>query len=395
MLSKMNNKEYYSSLTGLWYTVWWQDNSENTPAAYRPRSAHWEDWTRVIPVRGEYSSGDPAIIREHLQLFADNGIDFILLDDTNSHAGDFGSIAYNIDQIFKTASEMDNAPQIAVALGGTLNSPEQAGTIEQRNLEADIIYEKYVKGYPKQYFLWKGKPLLVSYGLPQYFRWDDDRFTVRYATGNVNEGIVSGYVPKTGLWGWVFNSQTDNDEVYGVIPGFNKGPIQGDSPEKMMDQIKREQGNYYMKNWLAAIKADREVIMITSWNDFAEEPAIEAALPRNDADIDISVKRIGYPMDLRHERDKGNGRDRHNIWLDYYGDPAPFWYEELTWSYLALKNGLRENCFYKEENKDNVYLYSSRRLHEQFQMPHGHPIITIPDGYFGWFFDLVRQPQVR
>lgn len=395
MAYKMNSKEYYSSKVGIWYTVWWQNDSDKTPAAYRSRYAHWEDWTRVVPVRGEYSSGDCKIIREHLQLFTDNSIDFILLDDTNTHAGDFGSIAYNIDQIFRTASDMGNAPKIAVALGGSLNSPEQADTIGQRNLEADIIYEKYVKGYPDQYFRWKDKPLLVSYGLPEYFRWDDDRFSVRYATGNVNEGIVSGYVPTTGLWGWVFNNQTENDEVFGVIPGFNKGAIQGNRKDEIMEQIKREQGNYYMMNWLDAMKADREVIMITSWNDFAEEPAIEAALPRNDADIEISVKRVGYPMDLRHERDKLNEKDRHNIWLDYYGDPAPYWYEELTWAYLALKTGLLENCVYKEENKDNVYQYSNRRLHEQFQLPHGHPIIIIPDGYFSWFFDLVRQPIAR
>lgn len=385
-MEKTANREYYSAKTGLWYTVWWQDNAEKTPEPYRRHEEHWKMWTRMTPVRGTYSSGDPEIIKEHMALFSRYGLDFVLLDDTNGHGADYGSIDYNMDQIYNTVSVMENAPKIAVALGGTFNLPENENTVPERNQEAGIIYQKYFEKYPETYFSWKDKPLLVSYGFSSFFHWDDDRFSVRYATGSVNEGIHSGYVPKTGLWGWVFNNQTDNQEVYGVIPGFNKGPIPGSTKDSVMDQIRREQGSYYMKNWLEAIKSGREVIMITSWNDFAEEPAIEAALPKSDEEIDPIAKQIGYPMDLRHERDKKNGSDRHNIWLDYYGQPAPFWYEEITWAYLALKTTLLDGYYYREEGEDGFYQYLEGALVPQTQQPHGHPVILLPKGYFDWFF---------
>lgn len=380
-------KQYYSSKIGMWYTVWWQENKEPTPERFREFHQHWADWTRMIPARGEYGSGDSRIIREHMELFSKSGIDFILLDDTNAHAADNGSIAYNIDQVFKTVSTMEKAPLLSVALGGSYNNPENEKSTYYRNQEADLVYNQYVKDYPDNYFSWKGKPLLVSYGLPEYFGWNDNRFTVRHATGSVNEGIRSGYVPETGLWGWVFNNQTENNEVYGVVPGFNKGPIVGNDENSMMDQIKREQGVYYMKNWLEAIKSGREVIMITAWNDFAEEPAIEAALPRNDGEIDNTVKKVGYPMDLRHERDKKNGIDRHNIWLDYYDNPAPFWYEEITWAYLALKTTLLDGYYYNEEDSADFYQYLDNKLILQNAKPHGHPVVLIPKGYFDWFFE--------
>lgn len=386
-IKNQKRKEYYSSKIGLWYTVWWQSKDPDIYPQYSRSAEHWEKWSRIKPVRGEYSSGDPRIIKEHTELFARYGLDFLLLDDTNGHYADHGSIAHNIDKIFETVRATGSPVKIAVALGGSFNLPDAENTIAMRNEEADIVLEEYAEGYSDVYFKWKGKPLLVSYGFSGYFHWRDDRFSVRYATGSVNEGIVSGYVPSTGLWGWVFNNQTDTEEVYGVIPGFNKGEIQGNVPNETMDQIRRENGLYYMRNWLSAIKADREVIMITSWNDFAEEPAIEAALPKSDVQIDSAVKDAGYPMQTRHERDKLNGRDRHNVWLDHYGDPAPYWYEEITWAYMALKNGLLDGYYYREESADKFYRYTGSGLTEIEVLPHQHPVILIPDGYFDWFFE--------
>lgn len=384
-MDRKQKDEYYSSKIGLWYTVWWQSKMSDIYPQYKKSAAHWDEWTRIVPVRGEYSSGDPAVIKEHLELFEKYGLDFILLDDTNGHGADYGSVAQNMERIFETVRSVGSKVSVAVALGGMFNFPENETTISARTKEADIIYENFAKKFDDVYFMWKGRPLLVSYGTSHYFRWDDNRFTVRHATGSVNEGLVSGYVPSTGLWGWVFNNQTDNEEVFGVVPGFNKGEIQGYAPNELMDQIRRENGQRYMKNWLDAIKADREVIMITSWNDFAEEPAIEAAIPKSDELIDEAVKDKGYPMKTRHERDKLNGSDRHNIWLDHYGELAPFWYEEITWAYMALKKGLINGFYYREESSEKFYRYMDGKLTEGDELPHLRPVIIIPDGYFHWF----------
>lgn len=379
-------KEYYRSQIGIWYTVWWQNNNASNP--YKAMYSHWADWSRMEPVRGFYSSGDPEIIKTHMSLFNKYGIDYVLLDDTNGHGNDAGSIGANIDKVFATVRSMGagKAPQVAIALGGEFNNGTAADPYGSRQSEADLVYSRYAQNYSDIYFKWKNKPLMVSYGLVKYQSWNDIRFTVRRATGNVNEWRFSGTpLPATGLWGWVFNSQVDNTEVYGVVPGFNKGPIQGNTANSTMDQIKREKGDHYMGMWLGAIAANRETIVITSWNDFAEEPSIEAMNPRPDSQVTLDAARVGWPMDVRHARDLQNGDDRHNIWLDYYGVHAPYWYEEITWAYASLKTTLLENYYYRETGSADVYQYKNRQLVKQTEMPHGHPVIKIPDGYFEWF----------
>lgn len=377
---------YYDSKIGIWYTVWWQDDASGNP--YNSLYRHWADWSRMEPVRGYYSSGDTEIIRTHMSLFNEYGIDYVILDDTNGHGNDGGSIASNIDKIFAAVRSMgsDNAPEIAIALGGEFNIGDAADPYGSRQQEADLIYSRYAQSYSDIYFKWKNRPLLVSYGLVKYQSWDDQRFTVRRATGNVNEWRFSGTaLPSTGIWGWVFNSQVNNPEVYGVIPGFNKGAIQGDTANTYMDQIKRQHGEHYMDMWLEAIEANRETIVITSWNDFAEEPAIEAMNPISDELAAANAARTGYPYDVRHARDLLNGTDRHNIWLDYYGEHAPFWYEEITWAYASLKTTLLDGYYYREVDEPEVYQYLNGQLVYQDKMPHGHPVIKIPEGYFDWF----------
>lgn len=386
--SGSSEKEYYKSQIGMWYTVWWQSKDAKTPIQYQTNASHWSEWTRITPARGNYSSGDPDIIKEHMKLFQQYGIDYLILDDTNGHMNDGGSIAYNITQIFKTVKDMGlgNAPKLSVALGGSFLDGNATNQVQSRNLEAGVILKNYIETYPEIYFNWKDKPLLVSYGLPKFFTWTSEKFTVRYATGSTYEAVYSDQgAPATGLWGWVFSGQTENPEVYGVMPGFNKGKIPSKVQGAFTAQIKRQQGEHYMDMWLAAIKANRESIVITSWNDFAEEPAIEAATPKTDAEIDKIVAKAGYPLFDRQERDKLNGTDRHNTWLDYYGEIAPYWYEEITWAYASLKTTLLDGYYYKEEGNDKVFQYKDKQLKEQTEKPHGHPIIRIPAGYFDWF----------
>lgn len=379
-------KQYYKSEVGIWYTVWWQDNKANNP--YKGQYQHWADWSRMEPIRGYYSSGDSEIIKTHMNLFEKYGIDYVILDDTNGHGNDAGSIGSNIDKIFATVNGMGagNAPELAIALGGEFNNGEAADPYGTRVTEANLIYSRYATSYNDIYFKWKNKPLLISYGLVKYQSWDDNRFTVRRATGNVNEWRFSGTaLPSTGIWGWVFNSQVNTQEVYGVIPGFNKGAIQGDTANSVVQQIRREQGNHYMQMWLDAIKANRETIVISAWNDFAEEPSIEAMKPRSDAQIAIDSARVGYPYDVRHARDLQNGTDRHNVWLDYYGNPVPYWYEEITWAYTSLKTTLLDGYYYKEEGSSSSYQYKNGQLIKQDKLPAGHPLIRIPAGYLNWF----------
>ncbi|MFD0717618.1 hypothetical protein [Paenibacillus sp. GCM10027626] len=327
----------FTSQIGIWYTVWW----DNEP----PFNSHWTDWTRYRPVRGDYNSGDAATIRSHMQWMKQAGIDFVIIDDTNGHGNDNGNIAAHIDQIFDVVEAMPagSAPKLAVAIGAGQWVGNDAVA---HQAEADLIYTRYAQR--SVYYQWKGKPLLVDYTTsPWFYRWDDPRFSVRYATGKVSEG--KPVAPETGLWGWVFDEPFPTQEVMGVMPGWDTAHSgRGTTP------IPREDGELYTSQWLDALKCNPDAVVIASFNDLAEETSIEAASPRN---------------------------PETPAYTDAYGDPAPDWYEKLTEGYAGLKNGYREGFYYQEEQGDQLYRYTAGQLQNVTELPHGLPVITVPKGF--------------
>ncbi|UVI27456.1 hypothetical protein [Paenibacillus spongiae] len=334
-----NNEEQplFTSQIGMWYTVWWDDES--------PFSSHWTDWTRYRPVIGDYSSGDADTIRAHMEWMKQAGVDFVILDDTNGHGNDNGNIAANIDSIFRVVESMPEgtAPKLALAIGyGQWGANDAAA----HQAEADLIYHQYAQS--PVYYHWKGKPLLVDYTTPFWFyKWDDERFTVRFATGKVSDGAP--VAPETGLWGWVFDRDQNNEEVAGITPGWDTAHLgRGTTP------IAREGGRLYTELWKNAVRSNPEAVIIASFNDHAEETGIEAVEPR-----DASAP----------------------AYLDYYGDPAPDWYQKLTEGYAGLKSGYKEGFYYKEEQKEQLYKFTNGELMKTDTLPHQLPVIELPEGY--------------
>ena len=115
---KSKQREYYRSKVGIWYTVWWRSQEDEKYSQYYQ---HWMEWSRLLPVKGRYSSGNKSKVRDDFIKFANNHIGYLILDDTNSHDNDNHSIADNIADIYNVADEMqakgEPAPDIAVALG--------------------------------------------------------------------------------------------------------------------------------------------------------------------------------------------------------------------------------------------------------------------------------------
>lgn len=350
---------YYGSSVGIWYTVWW-DSEDGEYFQH-----HWVNGCRYEPVLGYYSARDKTVIRTHMEFFQAAGIDFVVLDHTNGQGADNGNILKNINAIFETVEEMgvENAPKICFAIGAELYAGRNVHAQKQ---VADWIWETHAS--KPAYFNWKGKPLLVNFTTVEWFQWRDPRFTVRNAIGNILEGYEAAS-PETGLWGWVFNGQLTESEVRGVTPGWSRAHF-GDN---IIPTIDREGGERYSQMWLEAIKADPEVIMITNWNDFAEETAIEAAYARP---VEEFSQTIG-------ERPYRSGEAQQ--WTDYYGNPAPYWYQEMTFGYIQLKYGLVDEYYYREEQDTKVYQYSNGELVYQAELPEQHPVIVIPEGYFDWF----------
>ena len=345
--SSVKDRLYFDSQVGMWYTVWW-DSEERDPFFFKH---HWGTETRVKPIKyGYYATDDPKKLRDDFQFFRRIGIDYLILDDTNSHYVDNGNIARHIDACFEMAKELGTAaPKLCFAAG----RPLIGGDVDGMQAELDI-FAGYAEKYKENTYFWKGKPLFVNFNIPKNYSYQDkqERFTMRPAAGHTSEGLPDRKkhnLDETGMYGWVFNVQYDTSEVHGITPGFSR------SHNNLMvpaPPVSRENGERYQREWLNAVKRKPEMIVISSWNDHAEETGIEAV-------------ELLEPIP---------GRENEN----------PFFYEKITEGYLALKTGYLENWFYRREGSQQVYQFRNGRLHKVSPPDSKEVVIVVPDDYFDW-----------
>ncbi len=183
----------------------------------------------------------------------------------------------------------------------------------------------------------------------------DARFALGAATGTA--GGASTVMMNRGVYGWVFNEPTIIDtKVMGAMPGWSTAHLGRDTTP-----ILREGGNLFIREWLKAIKQNPETIIINSWNDFAEETAIEPAT-RTNSDAEL--------------------------WADSYGTECPSFYYELAKAYSLLRWGLQIDSYVREETDTQVFHVTASGLAYQPTMPVCHPVLFVPDGYLAQFTHL-------
>lgn len=239
----------------------------------------WDAWgISYIPKVGnqyrQYDSSETAVIQEHLQMCEDAQIDFLLLDETNHLFVDDYYI-YNrackvVDEIsLWNQNSANRTVQYAIAIGGVQWSHNPA-EIEE---EAAAVWERFVQEYGSgNYFEVDGKPLLVVYCIPEdeaaWRAWSGDKtasnhFTMRFAHSPTQKGN----------YGWEVRTGTiPDDEVMVVMPGWDNGL--GVTP------VLRNHGTYYSESgWEVVLEQDvlPEIVLINSFNEYAEETAIAPA----------------------------------------------------------------------------------------------------------------------
>ena len=141
----------------------------------------------------------------------------------------------------------------------------------------------------------------------------------------------------------------ETSEVYGITPGFSRDH---NNLGSRLNPIWRENGDRYRREWLNAVKRKPEMIVISSWNDHAEETGIEAV-------------QLLVPIPGR-------------------GNEDPFFYEKITEGYLALKTGYLENWYYRSESDSQVYQFHNGKLNKVFDLNSKEIVIVVPDDYFDW-----------
>ncbi|MCC6647365.1 MAG: hypothetical protein IT374_17555 [Polyangiaceae bacterium] len=333
----------YTSKVGLWYTLWWHPGP----------GGHWDEWSRYTPTIGTYTSGGAATFQEEVAAFDAMRADFLLLDHTNGIGADGGGLALAGRSV---VAALDAHPSLrqAVALGSCFWGPGVADRPACMATEANLIWSDHSNpaAHPSA-FLRAGAPLLVNYTSPgPYEAWSDPRFTVGAATGRSSEASPGQL--SLGLWGWVFDDPTPiHGAVMGVTPGWDTAHL--GRPTTPLD---REGGARFMRQWLRAISQNPESIIISSWNDFAEETAIQPAT-RTTASA--------------------------SKWADSWGNECPSFYYEIARAYSLMRWGLPHGAFVREEGATAVWEVLPSGLEHVNTMPTCHPVVVVPAGYLAQF----------
>ena len=119
------------------------------------------------PLFGYYASSDPYVLRRHVRLIADAGVDTLIFDTTNAVTYENAYLAL-CDVILEALANGEPAPQVAF-----MTNTNATATV-QKLWDEFYSHEKY----RPVFFPWKGKPLLIANPdeVPEEIR---DFFTIR------------------------------------------------------------------------------------------------------------------------------------------------------------------------------------------------------------------------
>lgn len=247
------------------------DNSELLKAnpdnpQYGPVGAchHWGK-----PYLDYYVAGDPWVVRKHVQMLSDAGVDVMLLDVTNGY-----SYLPIVKRICETMMQMRadgcRTPQIAFVLNA--NVPAMFNELY------DGFYGQNL--YPELWFKWLGKPLILANAL-EVNSPHKDEFTYRqswfvYTTEHPANNKWFGNGEDKWAWGAVYPQQIGMHngvkESMAVMPathptsslGRSYNGVAGVQPAVPNSGA----GIYFETEWGYALQQDPQFIFITGWNEW-------------------------------------------------------------------------------------------------------------------------------
>ncbi len=239
----------------------------------------YPEWYWAEPLFGYYQSTDPWVIRKHMAMLSDAGVDYIFLDYTNAQVYD-----KELEQLVKIMHELKaagmNVPRIAFFLN------------HEPDWKIEHLYKNwYTTGKADDlWFTWHGKPLLLAAmptdasklkdstllnELQSYFTFRQTwafhdakkeptkwRFMDKHpvspaldANGKVEQMVVAKSLGGP-LW------ENMHDAGVSCVPGFEP---------KYDDQwLSKEnaQGLFHQYQWDQALKVKAPMLLVTGWNEW-------------------------------------------------------------------------------------------------------------------------------
>lgn len=235
---------------------------------YGPKHAfhHWGE-----PEMGYYVSHDPYVIRKHLMMLSEAGIDTLIFDATNAFT--YTPTYMKICEIM-TQLRQDGmcTPQMCF-----ITHAHDAETVQKLY---DEFYSKNL--YSDLWFKWNGKPLILANpkNLNQTL---NDFFTVResWFSHNPNQWFGDGQDKWTWLDPWPQEAGWHDKGVpEEVSVGIATHPIAGvgrsfEDKQPPVDKYQLTptmgEGRYFKKEWERALEIDPKFIFITGWNEWVAQ----------------------------------------------------------------------------------------------------------------------------
>ncbi len=241
--------------------------------AANPAAPHWGPvqaphyWSE--PRFGYYRPDDPWVIRKHVQMLTDAGVDMLVLDATNGFTYDTEreALCAVLEQI---KTEGHRVPQIAMF------------AYAQHLAVVQHLWETFYKlgKHRELWFQWKGKPLLLT---PMEGLSDEVRafFTLRtsWAWTRGHAWFADG----KDKWPWL--------DYAPQVPGWHDAPSKAEcvpvgvsqhitsnigrsfhgSRQPLPAECRSGEGLYFDEQWKHARPHDPEFIFITGWNEWVAQ----------------------------------------------------------------------------------------------------------------------------
>ncbi len=246
---------------------------------------HW--WEE--PLYGYYNSGDEWVIRRHMEMLTEAGIDFLCFDVTNANI--YQNVAKRVMKVIEELrAEGWDAPQVTWM------------THSYSIRTAQTIYDTFYKEelYPSSWYCVDGKPMIIA-----YTREADDkaeaasRGDTAYAPGDLPMELQDYFYVRDPRWPWDPVKATS----WPYTEWQHPQPLNGDmvsvsvashvavpfsfsvSRENWPDNWGRGwsvrekknieedimRGTFFESQWLAVRRHDPKFVMITGWNEWVAQ----------------------------------------------------------------------------------------------------------------------------
>ena len=246
-------------------------------------TAHW--WAE--PLYGYYNSADEWVIRKHMELLTDAGVDFLIFDTTNCVL--YEDVVKNVMRISQELRDQGwDAPQVTFYT-------------HSRSIETiNNIYKAFYRSgkYPDSWYRIDGRPMIIGYtSASKDKREAKSRSDNSYSPEDLSDELQSFFYVKEACWPndvhnansfpyteWVYpqplNGNTMNVSVatHPMVPfsfslthenwcNWGRG-YDVDTGENKHEDIYR--GTFFQSEWETVFASDPvpEIIMVTGWNEW-------------------------------------------------------------------------------------------------------------------------------